>query len=405
MPSGEPRVGYVLKVYPRFSETFIVTELLAHQAAGLDVEVFSLRPPTEGRFHASVSAVRAPVTYLQPPPSKAAAVWDLLLEARRAFPSADVLGLLAAADLRDAVAAVELATCVRERGITHLHAHFGSVATTVARLAAALAGVPYTFTAHAKDIFHVDVRDDDLAVKLRDAAAVVTVSDFNAAHLRQRFGTAARGVERIYNGLDLDAFGYGEPRRRPPLVAGVGRLVEKKGFDVLIRACALLRDSGRELRCVIAGAGEREALLAAEVQRLGLSGVVHLAGPLPQEQVRELVSGAAVLAAPCVVAADGNRDGLPTVVLEGMALGTPVVATDVTGMREAVHHDVTGLMVAQHDTEGLAAAIARLLDDADLRVRLAGAARRLVEERFDATTQAARLRALFAAPTRLEAAS
>ena len=151
-----------------------------------------------------------------------------------------MLDELVAVDAVDAAQAVELAVLVEDAGLTHLHAHFGSVATTVARLASLLTGVPYTFTAHAKDIFHEEVDDADLRRKLRDAAACVTVSDFNLAHLRATYGAAADGVVRIYNGLDLSRFPYSPPAARPAAIVAVGRLVEKKGFGDLITACSIL---------------------------------------------------------------------------------------------------------------------------------------------------------------------
>ncbi|RJK93758.1 glycosyltransferase [Vallicoccus soli] len=399
-PQGAaPRVGYVLKMYPRFSETFVVTELLAVEAAGTAVEVFSLRPPADGRFHEALSRVRAPVTYLRHSGLRAADAWGVLAAARPVLPGLDGhLGELLAVDVVDALQAVQLAVAVRERGITHLHAHFGSVATTVARLAARLTGVPYTFTAHAKDIFHDDVEPADLRRKLADAAAVVTVSEFNLAHLRAAYGPAAARVRRVYNGLDLDAFRWSSPASRPDRLVAVGRLVEKKGFEDLLDAVALLAADGRDVALDLVGTGPLEAPLRAQVAALRLQERVHLHGAQPQHRVRELVAGAAAFAAPCVVGADGNRDGLPTVLLEAMALGTPVVGTPVTGIPEVVADGTTGLLVPEHDPAALAVALARFLDDPGLRLRCAVAARALVEREFDARHQAAALRGLFAAP-------
>ena len=394
-PQEVRRVGYVLKMYPRFSETFIVNELLAVEASGIDVDIFSLRPPVDGRFHEALADVRADVTYVPVRP-KSGDVWSVLGSARETLPGLlDAMDELLDAEVGDAVQAVEVASAVRARGITHLHAHFGSIAATVARLAARLSGVPYTFTAHAKDIFHQSVDPADLRRKLVDASAVVTVSDFNLDFLRRTYGGDATRIVRLYNGLDLESFGYVSPRHRPPVVAAVGRLVEKKGFDHLLDATALLVASGRDLRVELVGTGPLEDALRAQVRALGLGDCVTLHGALPQSRVRRIVQGAAVLAAPCVIGADGNRDGLPTVLLEAMALGTPCVATPVTGIPEVVRDGVTGLLVDEGDARALAAALARLLDDGALRSRVSTAARALIEREFDAHQQATQLRRLF----------
>jgi glycosyltransferase involved in cell wall biosynthesis len=176
----------------------------------------------------------------------------------------------------------------------------------------------------------------------------------------------------------------------------VGRLVEKKGFADLVEASARLACKGVAFRCLIIGTGELEAELRAQIEKYGLADRVELVGPKPQSEVIKVVSSAAALAAPCVVGADGNRDGLPTVLLEAMALGTSCVATDVTGIPEAIEDGETGLIVRQHDPEQLAASIERLLSDGALRVRLATAARRLIESEFDARRNAGRVRELFA---------
>lgn len=395
MTSSPTRIGYVLKMYPRFSETFVVSELAAREDAGDDIDIFSLRPPADGRFHEALARVRATATYLSHQGRRATDLWALLGQSSAALPGLpDAMPDLLAAEMGDAAQALELALLVQERGITHLHSHFASVATTVARLASRLTGVPYSFTAHAKDIFHAEVDSADLRRKLADAQHVVTVSQFNLDHLREQFGPAAERVSLVYNGLDLDTFTFDSPVRRPATICSVGRLVEKKGFDVLIDACAMLAAAGRRVDCEIAGAGPLHAALELQIADRGLTGAVRLTGPMPQSGVRELLRRSAVFAAPCVIGSDGNRDGLPTVLLEAMAMGTPCVGTDVTGIPEVIQHGETGLIVAQHDPVGLAEALGRLLDQETIGVRLAQRARALVEEKFDSRHQARDLQLL-----------
>ncbi|PWD52557.1 colanic acid biosynthesis glycosyltransferase WcaL [Serinibacter arcticus] len=391
-------------MYPRFSETFIVTEILAREALGADLEIFSLRAPVDPRFHDSLARVQAPVRYV-PRVRRAEDLWTALATAREVLgPLPDrLLAELLAADAEDAAQALAVAVAARRSGLTHLHAHFASLATTVARLAALAAGITYSFTAHARDLFHEQVDDADVLRKAADAHHVVTISRFNVAHLRA-IGVAPERVRLVYNGLDLEAFpartGTDDDVEATPTtglhVVGVGRLVEKKGFDDLLHAVAILRGRGHRVRATLVGGGELEERLRATSSALGLDDVVTFTGPLPQPQVRDVVGTADVLAAPCVVGSDGNADGLPTVVLEAMALGTPCVTTGVTGLGEAVVHESTGLVVDQHDPTGLAEAVARLDADPALARSLATAARALVQDRFDSRRQAAQLQAALA---------
>jgi colanic acid/amylovoran biosynthesis glycosyltransferase len=399
-PDPTGRVGYVLKRYPRLSETFIVQELLAREAAGEDIAVASLHPAGDPRFHPGIAAVRAPVTWI-PELHEPAALWDALGVAHRELPGLPaVLPELLALPAPDAAQVLHVARWAGRHGVTHLHAHFAALATTVARLASRITGVPYSFTAHAKDIFHNDVDQRELRAKLADAHHVVTVSDYNVAWLREQFGAAAARVHRVYNGLDVAAIPFAEPRLRNGRVAFVGRLVEKKGLADLVDAIALLREHGRRVPLDVVGAGVLEETLRTQARVLELQDQVTFHGPLPADAVAEMVRAASVFAAPCVHAGDGDRDGLPTVLLEAMALGTPCVSTPVTGIPEAVRHGRTGLLVPERDPDALADAISVLLDDAALRVRLARAARAHVEQRFDRAAQAAQLAALrLPAPT------
>ncbi|MEQ3553101.1 glycosyltransferase [Pseudonocardia nematodicida] len=384
----EPRIGYVLKRYPRLSETFVVQEILAREAAGERIAIAALRPAGDPCFHPAVAAVRAPVTWV-PRPTGSEALWEAMERALPELPR--VLPELLALRPADAVQVLHVAQWVRETGVTHLHAHFATIATTVARLAGRLAGVPYSFTAHAKDLYHHDVDHDAVRAMLAEAHHVVTISDHNARWLADTFGAAAARVARVHNGLDPATIRFREPRDREARVAFVGRLVAKKGLPDLIDAMALLRERGRPTPLDVVGSGPLSETARRQVDELGLTGLVRFHGPLPADAVAGIVGAASVFAAPCVHAPDGDRDGLPTVLLEAMALGTPCVATTVTGIPEAVRHDRTGLLVPERDPAALADAITVLLDDPARGIRLARAARALVEDRFDRADQAAAL--------------
>jgi glycosyltransferase involved in cell wall biosynthesis len=397
MPRADrPRVGYVLKMYPRFSETFILSEILAHEAAGLDVHIFSLKLPTDGHFHESLAKVRAPVTYLGQDGLRAVHFWQDLSRASERNPRLwEHLRECAHDDAHDVHEAAKLSAIVAERGITHLHAHFATSAANVALHAAAMCGITASFTAHAKDIYIDSVDHARMRRMLRGASCVVTVSDYNLEHLRATYGADAENVRRIYNGLHLSQFPFTSPARREPRIVGVGRLVEKKGFSDLIDACAILHKHGRDFSCEIIGDGPLAGDLARQIRKLGLEDRVTLPGPLPQGRVIEAVSSASVLAAPCIIGADGNRDGLPTVLLEAMALGTPCVSTDVTGITEAIRNSDTGKIVPQRDAQSLADSCDVLLRDRAERERLAHAARALVERSFDIEKNTREQRGLF----------
>lgn len=399
---SHPRVAYLLKVYPRFSQTFVLNEILAHQADGKPVEIFSLRRPNDGKFHRALSLVKTSVQYFDELPRDAASFLRLAQES-----AGELTGLWktlkqetnSTAD--ELYQAIKVALAIRARGIQHIHAHFGNTATAVARLAAAMAGVSYSFTAHARDIFHDNVRDEDLRRKLNDAAGVVTVSQFNVEFLRNKFAGAADHVRLIYNGLDLDSFPFSPATDMGVRIVAVGRLVEKKGLCDLVTACGLLvRNGVSNLSCQIVGGGPLQNELQAQIIDERLERHVELLRALPLDEVKTLIRKATLLAAPCVVAENGDRDGLPTVLLEAMALGTPCIATQVTGIPEAIKHEQTGLIVPPGDPTELAKACLRLTDNPALCDQLASNARQLIESKFDISKNAQVLRQSFVEWTR-----
>ena len=385
--------GYVLKMFPRFSETFILAEILELERRGRPIHVISLKKPDDGRFHGDLARVRAPVEYLSEharchPSVYVRAHIRWMRERPAAYLSIMRNALRHRGEAWKAFLKAPLvADAARSAGCDRLHAHFASLPAIVAMYASELAGLPFTFTAHAKDIFLDDRSPALLRRLMHRARRVVTVSDFNVEYLRGIGGRElpADRIARIYNGIDLRAF-RSVPRiasSEPPLILAVGRLVEKKGFADLIRACARLREDGVRARCEIVGKGALQADLSRRIVDLGLDDRVQLVGPLPREKVAQKLQQAAVLAVPCVVGKDGNRDGLPTVILEAMAAGVPVVATDVTGIPEAVEDGVNGRVLSPGDVASFATALRQLLEDATLRARMSRAGRQRAESLFD----------------------
>jgi len=273
-------IGYVLKRYPRFSETFIVNEILAHEKAGAKIRIYALGPVQETHFQEAIARVRAPVHRIRHQYHDTLLYWQHLRKAHAQLPNFDTeLALSEEHDAATIGQAITLALTAREHGITHLHAHFGTQAATIARLAGHFAAIPYSFTAHAKDIYHHYAEPVNLATKIQDAAFTITVSDYNLAHLRAEYHSSAP-IYRIYNGLDLDQFPYQIPRDRPPHILAVGRLVEKKGFNHLIDAIARLRRDGIACECTIIGEGGKRSELAAyestlRIASLTLAAIVY----------------------------------------------------------------------------------------------------------------------------------
>ncbi|WP_166974033.1 glycosyltransferase family 4 protein [Brevibacterium atlanticum] len=427
-PASRParRRAYVLKMYPRFSETFIVSEILAREAAGEDLVIFSLRPSTDTRFHPELSRVRAEVIHIDRP-SSARSFWQTFAEVAAdqhlAATLPGRLGELAELDHDDAIQALTLARLALDHDVTHLHAHFASVATTVARAASALTGIPYSFTTHAKDIFHEDVVLTDLARKTADADHVIAISDFNRRYLSQVLGPElADRVVVVRNGLELDRFPY-RPRQggpedaasdpaqsrtvpnapgtaRPgadevPSLLAVGRLVEKKGFAHLLDALALLRAQGTTCRLDLVGTGPLEGDLQTRTRTLGLDDLVTFHGALTQAEVRDMLTDHDLLVVPFVIGSDGNADGLPTVLLEGMATGIPCIAGAVTAVPEVIDHGRTGWLIDGSDEQNIASTIAEVAvalrtNPADIRA-ITDAARDRVCRMHDSTVQAREL--------------
>ena len=395
------RTAYILKVYPRFSETFVVTEILAREAAGEDLAIYALRPTSDSRFHPQLAQVQAPVTHVRRA-LKLSTEWGTFARAHAELPDfgarfGELMPLLVRLDPSDAAQAVELALALRRDGITRMHVHFATLASWCAAVASALTGIPYTVTTHAKDIFHQDLDPVLLREILQRAEKVVAISEYNRRHLLTIDPTLGDKVVLVRNGLDLPRFTYRdpEPPHTPLRVLAVGRVVEKKGFDHLVEAARQLHEQGVPLNVRIVGEGELLPALRQQIADAGLTDVVSLLGSRSQAELVAELDWADVMAAPCVVGADGNADGLPTVLLEAMASGVPCVATDVTGIPEAVHPaqgetPATGILLSHERTglpQRLADALRQVADPSWPRVETARAARALIEREFDTTRQ------------------
>jgi glycosyltransferase involved in cell wall biosynthesis len=256
-------------------------------------------------------------------------------------------------------------------------------------------GIPYSFTAHANDIFAPRDFVVSLAKLSENAGAVVTVSDYAVRLLQERFPQSAAKVHRVYNGVDLSRFRPADFGHSKPAMVSIGRLIEKKGFSDLIRACTLLRSRGHPHICSIIGEGPLEESLRAQIIAEHLEQWVELTGPQTQAQIAERLAHATMFVLPCTREADGGMDNLPTVIMEAMAAGLPVVSTPLGGIPEMVEQGVSGELVPERDPEALCAAIERLIANPDQARRLGERGREIAREKFSIEKSARQLQRLF----------
>ncbi len=394
------RLAYVVGTYPVPTTTFIDREIRQLRELGAQVRTISIRRPAPSPAPGQ-SGPHDGVTYVLP-----ASVLGLLRSHVTWLGTrpATYLGTLAslvrephpglAARLRTVGhfgLGVHVARLIRAHGpVDHVHAHFVDRAAVVALVAGRLLGRPYSATAHANDIYVDPVL---LPAKLARAKFVATCTKYNERHLLSVNGTGRGAIVRcIYHGLDLHRYEPGTTTKRArPLLLSVAQLKEKKGLRFLLEACSLLAARGVAFDCEIVGDGPLHADLQRRVDELGLGDRVRLLGALPHDQVIARYAEAAVFVLPCVIASDGDRDGIPNVILEAMAMGLPVVSTLHSGIPEAVKDATTGLLVAPGDAEALAGALGSILADPDLGARMGSAGRERATSTFDVEVNVQRL--------------
>lgn len=397
--TGQLKLVYIIGTYPLLTTTFIDREIQRLRQLGVTLHVVSIRQPQRPLSPNQV-ALQKDVQYLLP-----ASLWTLLLAhlwfmGRHPFVYLQTLFYLLTRPFSTFNA--RLKTClhfglgvyaayqIKPLAPTQLHAHFVDRAATVALVAGRLLKVPYSATAHANDIYVDPVL---LPEKMAEARFIATCTGYNAEHLAGVNGSDLRGkIHCIYHGLDSKLY---QPRpytpaERPFLIA-VGQLKEKKGFPYLLKACHLLQRRGYRFHCQIVGAGPLRPQLATQIDQLGLTDSVTLCGALPHNQVIEKYAQADIFVLPCITGIDGDRDGIPNVILEAMAMELPVVSTRHSGIPEVVADGVNGRLVPPADEEALAEALAALLDDENGRYQMGKKGRQTVLDAFSVEQNVDRL--------------
>jgi glycosyltransferase involved in cell wall biosynthesis len=377
------RIAYVFERFPSFGQTFCYREVAELVRQGADVTIFSIRRRTGEPPQDWDAKLVSRVHYL---PDEAELVKEIDKAVRRQeLPAAAGRAIEEwgrESDFLRLYQAAYIGPRLQKAGIGRVHAHFAGMAARTAYWVKLFFGIDYSLTAHANDIFAP--RDFVVSLeKIFDAAsAIVTVSDFSVAQLRARFPANSAKIYRVYNGIDVDAFQQSDLTSEPPLFISIGRLIEKKGFADLIRACLILKQSGRAFRCEIIGEGPLQQDLAARIGEADLSDRVILIGPRTARDIAERLRAAALFVLACKADADGGMDNLPTVIMEAMAAGLPVVSTPIAGVPEMVESGITGELVPAGDPAALAAAMEKLLVKRDAAAQFGEAARARAAERF-----------------------
>lgn len=386
---------------------------------GVSIQIFALTDPQEKVVQRQADEVRAPVHYLD----KALESRPLrhLLRANAAAARWHFKGYLRALAyivanksidqgykassrwecFRQAVHLIYLLT-LQERqtgkNIDHLHAHFAHDPTLIAFLVHCITGIPFSFTAHARDLYQVP--EKVLLDRIRQAKAVITCCGANMEYLNQIAPSQQSKFSLVYHGVNLKDFQpvlnpAANPVSQVPLILSVGRLVEKKGFQDLLQALLLVKENGERFHCVIYGDGPLCQQLQSWIEEHDMAGEVRLMGDRTQQELISVYQDAALFVLTPVQTEDGDRDGIPNVLVEAMAVGLPVITTAVAGIPELVDHNQNGLLYQPHDVEGISSGIVDLLRNAEKRRQLGSLASKKVREQFDVTQAAQRLKALF----------
>jgi glycosyltransferase involved in cell wall biosynthesis len=394
-------LAYVAHWFPKPSETFVFHEVRRLRQMGLALRVFTLYGPLAAeaglpRAGGGIERLglpflpRAPLAagrWLARAPRRSAAMLRRLW--CRRWPDAEN----AAENLWAGLCGFELATRCAARRIGHIHAAWANGPASAAWVASRLTGIPFSFAAHATDIYPPD---GALIDKLRACAFARAESRANALHLARLAPDCRSKLVVVHSGTPVRADRPAPAPMTPPLrILGLGRLVAKKGFEVLLRACRMLLDRGCDLRLAIGGDGPRRRALEALALKLGLGGRIHFPGFIPYGRVPAFLEGGDIFVMPSVVDRSGDRDGLPNVVLEALLQRLPVVASDVCAISEVIRHRRTGLLVPPGDPAALAAAVLEIAARRDAALAMAERGRALVRAAFDLDRSCRRMARLF----------
>ncbi len=389
-----PKTAYILLWFPKPSETFIFREVMNLWKMGLPLKVFTLYGELTDHLSPEMRSVsdraeRLGIPYSVDAPSEILAWWRRNAHLKRTvspFPLLRSWGGLekTGENLWAYLCAFHLARRFEEEGIEHIHAAWASGPATAAWVASALTGIPFSFTVRARDLF---TADSVLGEKIRDAAFIRSETRYNIDYIARVFGADIGKIHLTYNGIPLQEHGQAPVPMQPPYrLSSLGRFVEKKGYQYLITACKIMKDSGLDFRLSLAGDGPMRHKLQRRVRSLGLSDNVRFPGFLTYDRVSSLFQSTDIFLMPSVVLSSGDRDGIPTVVVEALAHKLPVIATNVSGISEVIEDRVTGLLIPPENPQAIADAVSELAWDRGNALQMAEQGRARALRQFDAKT-------------------
>jgi glycosyltransferase involved in cell wall biosynthesis len=390
-----PEIAYLFERFPSFGQTFCYREVAELERQGTKVHVYSIRRPVDEPKQDWDEELVGRVHYL-PEESALVREVDRALREGKVSPAAReaIEKWGRQTDFLRLYQAVYVGMRLRQDALQRLHAHFAGMAARTAYWIDRFFGIPYSFTAHANDIFAPWDFAISLANLIQNAAAAVTVSDYSAGLLKERFPESAGKIHRVYNGVDPAQFHPADFGSGVPAIVSIGRLIEKKGFADLIEACRLLKPRGRPFACEIIGEGPLEGALRAQIAAAGLESCVKLAGPLTQSEIVSRLAFATIFALPCMREPGGGMDNLPTVIMEAMAAGLPVISTGLGGIPEMIEHEKNGELVPEHDPAAICAALERLIADPARARKFGDRGREMAREKFSIEANVKKLRTL-----------
>ena len=410
------KILYLLNVFPKLSETFILNEITGLIDLGHDIKIIALHNLKEEKVHDKVKEYNLinKTKYLEfysdweEKTNKYSKLkvfelgsWALFNSSRLSKEERfKLLDLLYESEPNNEVAFRKFLDCldiikiIKEKKIKHIHCHFADENVAIAYIINKVIGIPYTFTTHAYDIFISP--DKDIKKWADNAKKVITISEYNKKYMYEKLRIPLEKIEIVTYSKYLNKLKpIKEYRNDPFRLISISRLIEKKGYPYLIKACKILKDKGISFSCDIQGEGKQKEELKELIKKNNLENDIKLGGVFTHEEVLEFMETGSVFVLPCIQAKNGDMDGIPNVLMESMAKEIPTISTKLVGIPELIENNVNGILVPQKNPETLAEAIIKIKNDNEFADRIRKKGRERVMEKFNVEKNVRKLLEVF----------